>query len=44
VYGVATPLARSRSLTTYQIIISDEEDNRICTARLTCMLKPYLKD
>jgi len=43
VYGVATPLARSRSLTTYQIVISDEESNRICTARLTCMLKERLK-
>jgi uncharacterized protein (TIGR00369 family) len=43
VYGEATPLARSRSLATYQIVITDEESNRICTARLTCMLKPHLK-
>ncbi len=44
VYGVATPLARSHSLATYQIVISDEDGNRICTARLTCMLKPQRKD
>ncbi|MGW1767468.1 PaaI family thioesterase [Streptomyces sp. NPDC002073] len=39
VTGVATPLHRGRSTATYEIVITDEQDKRICTARLTCMLK-----
>ena len=37
--GVATPLHRGRSTATYEIIISDEQDRRICSARLTCLLR-----
>lgn len=39
VTGVATPLARGRSVASYEIVISDDEGNRVCTARLTCMLR-----
>ncbi|PZG87686.1 thioesterase [Streptomyces sp. NTH33] len=39
VTGVATPLHRGRSTATYEIIISDEEGRRVCSARLTCMLR-----
>ena len=39
VTGVATPVHRGRSSATYEIVISDEQDRRICTARLTCMLR-----
>ncbi|MER5211530.1 hotdog fold thioesterase [Streptomyces sp. NPDC002838] len=39
VTGVATPLHRGRSTATYEIVISDEEGRRVCTARLTCMLQ-----
>ncbi|GAA2263069.1 thioesterase [Streptomyces ruber] len=39
VTGVATPLHRGRSTATYEIVISDEQDRRVCTARLTCMLR-----
>ncbi len=39
VTGVATPVHRGRSTATYEIIISDERDRRICTARLTCLLR-----
>ena len=39
VTGVATPLHRGRSTATYEIIISDEQDRRVCSARLTCMLR-----
>lgn len=38
VTGVATPLHRGGSVVTYEIVITDEEEHRICTARLTCML------
>ncbi|WP_030596559.1 PaaI family thioesterase [Streptomyces fulvoviolaceus] len=39
VTGVATPLHRGRSTATYEIAISDEEGHRVCTARLTCLLR-----
>ncbi|MFE6283951.1 PaaI family thioesterase [Streptomyces sp. NPDC057877] len=39
VTGVATPLHRGRSTATYEIVISDEEGRRVCSARLTCMLR-----
>ncbi|THV40145.1 PaaI family thioesterase [Glycomyces buryatensis] len=39
VTGVATPIHLGRSTATYEIIVSDEEDRRICTARLTCHLR-----
>jgi 1,4-dihydroxy-2-naphthoyl-CoA hydrolase len=40
VTGVATPVHRGRSSATYEVVISDEQDRRICSARLTCMLRP----
>ncbi|MFE5160113.1 hotdog fold thioesterase [Streptomyces sp. NPDC056697] len=39
VTGVATPVHRGRSTATYEIVISDERDRRVCTARLTCLLR-----
>jgi uncharacterized protein (TIGR00369 family) len=39
VTGVATPVHRGRSTATYEIVITDDTDKRICTARLTCMLR-----
>jgi 1,4-dihydroxy-2-naphthoyl-CoA hydrolase len=39
VTGVATPLHRGRSTATYEIAITDEHGKRVCTARLTCMLR-----
>jgi uncharacterized protein (TIGR00369 family) len=39
VTGVATPLHRGRSTASYEIVISDEEGHRVCTARLTCLLR-----
>ncbi|MFJ2816994.1 hotdog fold thioesterase [Streptomyces sp. NPDC087294] len=39
VTGVATPLHRGRSTATYEIVISDEASRRVCSARLTCMLR-----
>lgn len=37
--GVAVPLHRGRSLASYDIAITDDADRRVCTARLTCMLR-----
>jgi 1,4-dihydroxy-2-naphthoyl-CoA hydrolase len=39
VTGVATPLHVGRTLATYHIEITDEQGRRICTSRLTCMLR-----
>jgi len=39
VTGVATPAYRGRTAATYDIVISDEGGNRVCTARLTCLLR-----
>ncbi len=39
VTGVATPLHLGGQIASYEIVITDEADRRICTARLTCMLQ-----
>ncbi|WP_199438853.1 hotdog fold thioesterase [Umezawaea beigongshangensis] len=39
VTGVASPLHVGRSTATFEIVISDEEGKRVCTARLTCVLR-----
>ncbi|MFC6881773.1 MULTISPECIES: PaaI family thioesterase [Actinomadura] len=39
VTGVATRAHGGRTLATFDIVISDEDDRRVCTARLTCMLR-----
>ncbi|AIR97826.1 hotdog fold thioesterase [Streptomyces glaucescens] len=44
VTGVATPLHRGRSTATYEIVISDEEGRRVCSARLTCVLREVTPD
>jgi uncharacterized protein (TIGR00369 family) len=40
VTGVATPLHLGRTLATYEIVITDDRERRICTARLTALLRP----
>lgn len=39
VTGVATPAHRGRTMTTFEIVISDDQDRRVCTARLTCLIR-----
>ncbi|MEV6794706.1 hotdog fold thioesterase [Streptomyces sp. NPDC051320] len=39
VTGVATPVHRGRTTATYEIVITDDQDKRVCTARLTCVLR-----
>ncbi|MER5494073.1 PaaI family thioesterase [Streptomyces sp. LE64] len=39
VTGTATPVHRGRSTATYEIAVTDAEGRRVCTARLTCMLR-----
>ena len=40
VTGVATPLHRGRTMATYEIAITDDQDRRVCTARITCAIRP----
>ena len=39
VTGTATPVHRGRSVATYETVITDENGKRVCTARLTCVLR-----
>lgn len=39
VTGVATPVHLGRTLATWDITITDDADRKVCTSRLTCMLR-----
>jgi uncharacterized protein (TIGR00369 family) len=39
VTGVATLLHGGRTVSTYEIVITDELERRVCTARLTCLYR-----
>jgi 1,4-dihydroxy-2-naphthoyl-CoA hydrolase len=39
VTAVATPLNVGRTLVTSEIVVSDELERRVCTIRLTCLLR-----
>jgi 1,4-dihydroxy-2-naphthoyl-CoA hydrolase len=39
VTGVATLLHGGRTMTTYEIIITDDQGRRVCTSRLSCLLR-----
>lgn len=40
VTGVATPIHLGRTMATWEIAVTDEDDRRLCTARITCALIP----
>jgi uncharacterized protein (TIGR00369 family) len=39
VTGVCTPLHTGNTMASYQIVVSDEAGRRVCTARLTCLIR-----
>jgi uncharacterized protein (TIGR00369 family) len=39
VTGVATPVHRGRTMVTYEVVITEDSGERICTARITCLLR-----
>jgi 1,4-dihydroxy-2-naphthoyl-CoA hydrolase len=39
VTGVCTPLNVGRTVSTFEIVVSDELGRRVCTARLTCVVR-----
>jgi 1,4-dihydroxy-2-naphthoyl-CoA hydrolase len=40
VTGVCTPLHVGRTISSFEIVITDERGRRTCTARLTCAVRP----
>ena len=40
VHGVATPLHEGNTIATYDVRITDDQGKSVCTARLTCALRP----
>ena len=38
VTAVATPITLGKTLCSYEIVITDEDGNRTCTARITCLI------
>ncbi len=38
VTGVATPVHLGRSMASFEVVVSDEQGRRVCTARITCAL------
>lgn len=43
VTGTATAIHLGRSTASYEVVITDEQDRRVCTARITCALMPTEK-
>lgn len=39
VTGVATPLTIGRSMASFEIVITNDDGDRVCTSRLTCLLR-----
>ena len=39
VTGVATPVHVGRTLTTWEVVVTDDGGHRVCTARITCLLR-----
>jgi 1,4-dihydroxy-2-naphthoyl-CoA hydrolase len=40
VTGVATPIHEGRTIASYDVRITDDQGRPICTARLTCLIRP----
>ncbi len=40
VTAVASPVHLGRTVATYEVVITDEQDRRVCSARISCQLVP----
>ena len=40
VTGTATALSLGRTLAAYEVVITDDDGNRVCTSRITCLIRP----
>lgn len=43
VTAVALPLSLGRTVTSYQVTVSDDEGRTLCTGRLTCLVRPTVQ-
>ncbi len=39
VTGTASALSLGNTLTCYEVVVTDQDDKRVCTARITCLLR-----
>jgi len=39
VTGIATPITLGRTLACYEVVVTDEDGRRICTSRITCLVR-----
>lgn len=39
VTGTATPLSLGRTMASFDVVITDEDGKRVCTSRITCLLR-----
>ena len=39
VTGTATPLSLGRTLACYEVVVTDDEGRRVCTSRITCLIR-----
>jgi uncharacterized protein (TIGR00369 family) len=39
VTGVATPLHLGQTVASYEVVITDAQERRICTSRITCLIR-----
>ena len=39
VTGTATALSLGNTLASYEVVITDEDDRRLCTCRITCLIR-----
>jgi uncharacterized protein (TIGR00369 family) len=39
VTGTATPAAAGSTIVSYQVVVTDEDGKRVCTSRITCLLR-----
>ena len=39
VTGTATRVSAGRTLVSYEVVVTDAEDRRVCTSRITCLLR-----
>ena len=40
VTGTATALSLGNTLASYDVVITDDDGNRVCTSRITCLIRP----
>ncbi len=44
VTGIAIPAHRGQQIASYEVVITDDEGRRVCTARITCILRPRSRE